>query len=72
MTCAKAMSSIETDNSYEWFKDGATTKIDGQTTSEYNIGQTRSADGSYTCKVVAQNSDPSDLSDPVVIKFYCE
>ena len=72
LTCAKDMSSIETDDSYEWFKDGSNTKISGQSLHEYNIGKTRSAAGSYTCQVVSQNSGTSELSDPVEIKFYCE
>ena len=72
LNCAKEMSSIETDISYEWFKDGGSTAIAGESTSQYNIGNQRSAAGTYTCKVVAQNSGPSVSSNSKEIKFYCE
>ena len=72
LNCTASVSSSETVSSYEWFKDGSSTKVSGQSSSTYDIGNQRSADGSYTCKVVATNSGTSVDSDSETIAFYCE
>ena len=72
MTCTAAVSSIETVSSYEWYMDGSSTAISGQTSSTYDIGNKRSAAGTYTCKVVATNSGTSVNSDSETVEFYCE
>ena len=72
LTCAESLSSTESVSSYEWFKDGSNTKVSGQSSSTYTIGDKRGAAGSYTCKVVAANSGTSDDSDSETIAYYCE
>ena len=72
LTCAEATSTSDTATSYEWYKDGSNTPVNGETSLTYNIGNLRSAEGSYTCKVVAQNSPTSEASEAQTITFYCE
>ena len=64
------MSSIETDASYEWYYNSV--EVPGETSSSYNIGNQRAAAGSYTCKVVAENSGTSVESSSVDVQYYCE
>ena len=72
LTCKESISSIETVSSYEWYKDGSSTAINGESSSQYNICNQRSAAGNYTCKVVSQNSGTSVKSNSQKIEFYCE
>ena len=64
------MSTIETATSYEWFYNGQ--KVSDESSSSYNVGNQRAAAGSYTCKVVAENSDPSVESSSLAVQYYCE
>ena len=72
LTCTASVSSGESVSTFEWYKSGSSTKISGQSSSTYDIGSQRSADGSYTCKVVAANSGTSVDSDSETIAYYCE
>ena len=72
LTCKESISSIETVSSYEWYKDNSTVAINGESSSQYNIGNQRTAAGTYTCKVVSQNSGTSAKSNSQKIEFYCE
>ena len=70
LDCAKAMSTIETDTSYEWYYNSVI--VADESSSTLNIGNQRAAAGTHTCKVVAENSGTSDESSSIDVKYYCE
>ena len=72
LSCAEATSVSDTVASYRWFKDDSNIAVTGESSATYNIGNERSAEGSYTCKVVAQNSGTSEPSESQTITFYCK
>ena len=72
LTCTADVHSSDTVSSYEWFKDGSSTKVSGETSSTFDIGNKRSADGSYTCKAVSSISGTSGDSNSETITYYCE
>ena len=70
LTCLENISSNETVDSYQWFKNGSLVK--DQTGKTIDIGNNRSANGKYTAKVSATRSGTSKESAEVLIDFMCK
>ena len=70
LTCNENIPADETVSSYEWFKGN--TKVNGEVSKTYDIGNQRENGGNFTCKVVAGKSNTSVASGTKTIDFLCE